>query len=104
MEILLLGVAWSLLLLWMIAGQRDYLEQKQGHRGIDQSTSAYGGLIPLSVAGLLLGLTLAWAGPLKTLALIALVIIAGWAMQKIKKVESNRTLSSSALGSTKFHS
>jgi len=104
MDILLFGAAWSLLLIWMLVEQRNFLLKKQHSKGIDRVGSPFGGLMPLVIAGLLLGLSLAWLGVFKSLAIISLAILAGWAMHKLKKIDEDRYISQSAVPSSEVHS
>jgi len=87
MGILLLGALWTAILLWMMIQQKVYLRARNLDQGIDRKGSAFGGLIPLSFSGLLLGLTLAWLGVFNATGLIGLALLTSWALNQLQKPE-----------------
>jgi len=81
-------LAWSGLFYWMIIQQSKYVYSRSHIHGIDHHGSPYGGLLPVSLAGLLLGVTLGWFGAVVSLSLIGISLLGRWALQSLSSSDA----------------
>ena len=74
---------WIGLGFWVMSLHRDYLEANSVRLGLDRKGAPLGGLKPILPTGLLLGLSLAWVGPLATVVLAGTALLSAFLVDRV---------------------